>query len=156
MKHHVIPVFLFGALVFALTGQCNAQDTAAEIQKLLQFPMRNHQGSCLKSIISQDAAGKELFATEKCPFIENATLDIEPETETSEASKGSIKITMQCTIKNNDYYAGKPSKSFEQGKTATITADYMYALNELSLKNVSLNGDQFCGHPVMKRIKPFQ
>lgn len=142
--------------IFTITTIGNAADTKASIKKRLELPVTDYQGGCLKSVLSKSFDGKELFSTEKCPFVKTATIDITPETETATAAKGKLKITMQCTIKNHDYYAGKLRKSFDEEKEATITADYIYALEELALKNVDFEGDKFCVHPIMKRMKKFQ
>ena len=148
--------FILGISMIIVNGHSYAADTKASIEKLLQLPISQYQGGCLRSVISEDVNGKELFAVEKCPFVKNADIAITPETETTEASKGKFKITMQCTIKNNDYYTGKLKKSFNQERGASIVADYMYALEDLSLKNVEVEGDKFCAHPIMKRLKTFQ
>ena len=127
-----------------------------DIMKLLQLPIKEQQGSCLRSVIDQDFTGKEMFAVEKCPFVKSAELKVLPDIEQTGSSKGRLRIDIACTIKNNDYYAGKLKKSFDKDAQATITAEYIYALEDLSLKNLSVQGDPFCAQPIKVQIKKYQ
>ena len=133
-----------------------ATATQQKIMQLLHLPLKEHQGGCLRSVIDQDMTGREMFALEKCPLVKTADLEILPETEQPGASRGKLRISMACTVKNNDYYAGKLNKTFDQDVEAAITADYVYALDDLSLKNVVLEGDKFCAHPVRMQIKKYE
>ena len=144
------------ARVKTATAASAATATQQQIMKLLQLPVEKHQGGCLRSVIDQDISGREMFALEKCPFIKTADLEIMPETEERGASKGKLRISVSCSIKNNDYYAGKVSKTFDQNAEATITAEYVYALKDLSLKNVAVEGDKFCAHPIKAQIKKYE
>ena len=156
MKKNVATICMLGTLILTPPTAVHAGDAQATIKKLMQLPVRQYQGECLRSVISKDVNGKELFATEKCPLIQKVDIDITPEQEAEGASKGKITIQMQCTVKNNDYYAGKLNKSFDQDKQTTISANYVYAFKELSLKNVDIKGDRFCAYPITKRIKKFR
>ncbi len=166
MKKSVINTGLIAVLIILLSHALFAGDENPEkngskdirttIKDLLALPTTQYKGECLRSVLETDAAGQELFATEKCPVIQKTSIEITPETETAEASKGSIKIRFQGYIINNDYYAGKLKKSFNTQAKGTIKADYVYALKELSLKNVQSAGDRFGLRPIQKRLKTFR
>ncbi len=141
------------AIVMPVNGGTAAEKAMA---KLLGIPAGEHQASCLRSVIQQDFMGKEMFAVEKCPLIKGTTLGITSQTDQPSASKGRLEIKVTCDIKNNDYYMGKLKKSFHRDANATITADYIYALDDLSLKNVETEGDQFCAHPIKLQIKKYE
>jgi hypothetical protein len=145
------------AVITALTaGQLYAQDHKTAIKQMLKLPATQEQGICMRSVLQKDITGKELFATEQCPFIKSATIDITPEVDQPGAGKGKLHIVVTCQMKYNDYYAGKLKKTFDHAVKGTIDADYMYALKDLSLKNVTVQGDRFCAHPIKQRIKKFQ
>ena len=130
--------------------------TGKAIMKLLQLPVKDRQGSCLRSVIDQHFSGKEMFAVEKCPFVKSAILHLFPDIEQSGSSKGKLRIDVSCSIKNNDYYVGKLKKSFAEDVKATIEAEYVYALEDLSLKNFTIQGDEFCAQPIKVQIKKYQ
>lgn len=148
---------LMAIFALTMTAELYAQDNQTVIKKLLKLPSAKEQAGCMRSVLQKDVTTqKELFATEQCPLIQSAAIEIVPEVDKPGASKGKLHIKVDCNMTYTDYYVGKKKRSYDHSVKSTIEADYIYALEELSLKNVMVKGDRFCAHPIMLRLKKFK
>ena len=131
-----------------------AEDLLKTITRMIRLPKKEYAGICSKHIIQTGVRDQELFSIVKCPI----TLPGQPVlTETARSgnttSKGSIVYPFTCKITTTDYYAGEKKKSLKKLCEGKVTADYLYALDELSFKNIEVEGPRACAQPVLKKLE---
>ena len=144
-------VLLVGQIV---AGPLSAAENLPEkITRMIQLSQKEYKGNCSKQILQTGVRDQELFSIMKCPvtFPEQPVLI---ETASSgNTSKGSLIYPFTCKIIITDYYAGKKKKSLEKIRTGKVSADYLYALDELSFKNIEVEGSRACAQPVLKKLE---
>jgi hypothetical protein len=97
--------------------------------------------------------GKNLFSIKRCPTCHPESIEIKETHRQGNVSKGKIIYPFTCRMVSTDYYAGREKKKIETQKSGTVSADYVYAFDELSIANIEVNGPRYCARPILEKFK---
>jgi hypothetical protein len=131
-----------------------AENVEQAVYRILRLPKDALAGPCWPSNIRMDASGKkELFRLEYCPVCRPGNLIVAQKQGRTDAGKGKMTYDFECEIKRTSYYVGKVRNESTLKSIGQVKADYLYALGDLSLKNITVEGPQECTDLLVKHIR---
>jgi hypothetical protein len=154
LKRRWLGVLIAGIVLPAVAPpMALADDMNRRIEDRMTLKEQRVDLECGKQSVMKGVYGEVLFAIEECPVCYPGDLQLRETRRQGDSRKGTLSYAFTCRTVSTDYYAGKRKKVIEEEQSGAVTADYIYAFDELSIANITVSGPAACAAPIVRKLK---